>query len=202
MIDFSTLLQRLFEDGCYSLSGRNAIEELVGGGESALDAFLLADGDYPLSTLHPRDIADTISDVFCEFAKRCPDAVIDRLEQIGETQVYWALGSAKGQRSIEVLINGLKSKNKYSRWAAAESLIRRRSKRAVPALTTALKDRSSMVKSSIVQAMNSNQIFRCTEALPALRRIIASQSMQKRSPGTWKTAKEVVNKIEKGADHK
>lgn len=170
------------------------MEELAAGGEAALDAFLSIDC-YPQSTLHPRDMADLVSDVFGEFAKRWPDAVIDSLEQIGESQTYWALGSAKGQRSIDVLIEGLKAKNQYSRWAAAESLIRRRSKRAVPALTAALKDRSSFVKSAIVQAMESNQIFRCAEALPALRRIVASRSMQKNSPGTWKSAKEVVKLI-------
>ncbi len=194
--DFNKLMQTIFQHGCYSKAGRDATEELVDGGESALDAFLHADGDYPQSTLHPRDVADTISDVFCQFAKRWSDAIIDRLGKIGEIQTYWALGSAKGQRSIDVLIEGLNAKDQYSRWAAAESLIRRRSKRAVPTLTAALKDRSSMVKSAIVQAMKSNRVFRSAEALPALRRIIASKSMQKHSPGTWKTAKEVVKKIE------
>lgn len=194
--NFQSLMQTIFEHGCYSKAGRDATEELVDGGEPALEAFLYADGDLPQSALHPRDVADTISGVFCQFAKQWPDAVIDRLEKIGECQTYWALGSAKGQRSIDVLIEGLKANDQYSRWAAAESLIRRRRKRAVPALTAALKDRSSLVKSAIVQAMKSNRVFRSAEALPALRRIIASKSMQKHSSGTWKTSKELVKRIE------
>ncbi len=189
-------MRSIFEHGCYSKAGRDATEALVDGGELALDAFMDVDGDYPQSSLHPRDLADTISGVFCEFAKRWPDAVIDRLEQIGECQTYWALGSAKGQRSIDVLIEGLNARDQYSRWAAAESLIRRKNKRAVPALTAALKDRSSLVKSAIVQAMKSNRLFRSEEALSALRRIIANKSMQTHSPGICQTAKEVVKRIE------
>jgi hypothetical protein len=194
--DFNTLMQAIFENGCYSKAGRNAIAELVAGGGRAIDMFLSANCDLPETTLHPRDVADTISDVFGQFAKRDANCVIDRCDQIGEIQTYWSLGLATGQRSIDVLIDGLTSRDKYARWAAAESLIRRRSKWAVPALAAALKDRSSLVKSAIVQAMKSNRIFRCAEALPALRRIIASKSMQKHSPGTWKTAKEVVKMIE------
>jgi hypothetical protein len=197
--EFDTLMQTIFEHGCYAKAGRNATAELVAGGGRALDMFLRAVCDLPETTLHPRDVADTVSDVFGQFAKRDANSVVDRCDQIGEFQTYWALGLATGQRSIEVLIDGLNSRDKYARWAAAESLIRRRSKRALPVLTAALKDRSSLVRSAIVQAMKSNRTFRCAEALPALRRIIASKSMQKQSPGTWKTAQEVAKMIEEEA---
>jgi len=67
--DFKTLLQRIFENGCYSKAGRDATEELVAGGESSLDMFLSVDC-YPQSTLHPRDLVELASDLFDEFAKR------------------------------------------------------------------------------------------------------------------------------------
>lgn len=195
-VDAETQIQAIFKHGCYSKEGRDAVAHFVGGGEPALEAFMtLTSHDWP-TELHPRDVADTVSDLYSAFAKRIPDAVIDRRDVIGDTQVFWALGAAKGRRSIDVLIGGLTNKNQYSRWAAAESLIRRKSKRAVPALIAALKDRSSMVKFTIVQSMKAHETFRSPDALPALRRIIASKSVQKRSPGTWKIANEVVEMIE------
>jgi HEAT repeat protein len=193
------LIRTIFERGCYSDAGRDAIAELVNGGESALDAFLLAQDHPPQSNLHGRDLWDTIDDVYSEFARQNPDALIDRFEsgKISALRVFWALGSALGERSIDVLVAGLKSKEKWSRWAAAESLIRRKCIRAAEPLIDGLNDRSSLVKFVIVEAMRSNKKFRCPEALPALERLIASKSIQKHSPGTFKMAKEVVKLIKK-----
>ena len=191
------LIRTIYEHGCSSDVGRDAITKLANKGESALDAFLRAQNDPPQSNLHPRDLWDTISYVYSEFAGRNPDAVIDRFEsgKITEFRVFWALGSATGERSIDVLIAGLKSKEKFSRWAAAESLIRRKCRRAVGPLIDRLNDRSSLLKSVIVEAMRSNREFRCPEALPSLERLIASKSFQKHSPGTFNTATEVVRLI-------
>ena len=142
-------------------------------------------------------MADTISHVFSEFARQNPDALIDRFEsgKIDAFRVFCSLGSATGERSIDVLIAGLKSKDKWSRWAAATSLIERKCIRAVGPLIDRLNDRSSLVKHVIVEAMRSNKKFRRPEALPALERLIASKSIQKHSPGTFKMAKEVVRLI-------
>jgi len=191
------LIKTICDEGCYSKLGRNAISELVGGGEEALDAFLKMQHKLPKTDLHPRDLADTISDVFCEFARKYSDALIDRFAtgDIEEFQTFWALGYAEGQRSIDILLAGLKSKAQYSRWAAAESLIRRKSKQAIPALIERLNDRSSIVKTTILQAMKSNKRYRLPEALPALRRISSSKSNQKHSPGSVKTAEELVKLI-------
>jgi hypothetical protein len=193
----ATLIRTIYEHGCYSGAGREAVAELVNGGESALDAFVLAQHDPPPSNLHPRDLWDTIASVYGEFARRNPDALIDRFESgiIDEFSIYWALGSATGERSADVLIAGLKSKKKFSRWAAAESLIRRKCKQAVGPLIDGLNDRSAIVKSAIVQAIKSSREFRCPEALPALERLIASKSIQKHSPGTFNMATEVVRLI-------
>ena len=191
------LIRTIFRHGGYCKTGRDAIVELAMAGDSALDAFLKAQKKPLKSDLHPRDLYDTVSQVFGEFARQNPDTLIDRFEsgEIDEFSVYWALGSAKGQRSIDVLIAGLKSKEKYCRWAAAESLIRRECKQSARILIEGLTDRSSLVKSVIVQAMKSNKIFRLPEALPALQRMIDSKSIQKHSPGIYNTAKEVVSLI-------
>ena len=142
------LILTIYEHGCYSGAGRHAIAELAKGGESALDAFLLAQRDPPQSRLHPRDLYDTIYQIFGAFARSTPDALIDRFESglIDEFTIYWAHGSAAGERSIDVLIAGLKSKEKFSPWAAAESLIRRKCERAVGPLIDGLSDRSALVK--------------------------------------------------------
>src|SRR5580700_8647407 len=93
------LIRTIFERGCYSDAGRDAIAELVNGGESALDAFLRAQHHAPQSNLHGRDLWDAISDVYSGFARQNPDALIDRFEsgKIGAFRVFWALGSATGE---------------------------------------------------------------------------------------------------------
>jgi HEAT repeat protein len=193
------LIRTIWEHGCYSDAGRDATAELVNGGESALDAFLLARDHAVQSNLHPRDLSATISNVYSGFARRNPDALIDRFEsgKIDALQVFWALGSATGERSIDVLVVGLKSKEKWSRWAAATSLIERKCIRAAAPLLERLNDRSTLVTFVVVEAMRSNRKFRCPEAIPALERLIASKSIQKHSPGTFKMAKEVVRLIKK-----
>jgi HEAT repeat protein len=108
---------------------------------------------------------------------------------------YWALSAAKGARSIDVLIGGLQSHDAQVRWAAAEALIARRVKRAVPALVEALKDRSSSLQMTIVLAMQSGGMYRRPEAIPALERILANQRIRKSSPGLWQAAAELIRKI-------
>jgi len=196
---FSEAVRTIYREGCYSTFGQRAIRKLVAGGEKGLTAFLAAQSHPPDSNFPAADLADSLSEVLAGFAASIPDTLIERFEsgKLSETSICWALGRAKGKRSIDVLIDGLKSKDPLSRWAAAESLIHRRCKRAVPMLISALTDRSSMVRFTIVRAMRSNKIYRRHEALPALRRILASKSMLKHSPGTVAMAQEVIAMIER-----
>ena len=92
------LIRMIFSHGGYPDAGRDAIVELAGGGEAALDAFLKAQNKPLKSDLHPRDLHDTVSQVFGEFARQNPDALIDRFEagDIDEFSIYRALASAKG----------------------------------------------------------------------------------------------------------
>jgi HEAT repeat protein len=157
----------------------------------------------PPSELPSRDLAETIIEVIGRFSNDIPDVVLDRFEagELGEFETYWALGIGTGQRSIDVLMAGLKSKDKYCRWAAAESLIQRKNRKAMPALMDALKDRSLDVKFAVVQAMQKRKDLRCPESLPALRRIVASNAVRKHSPGLHDAAKNVIQLIE-GKDAK
>lgn len=122
-----------------------------------------------------------------QFSKAIPDVALDRFEsgKLDEFATCWALGSG----SSDVLISGLKSKEKFCRWAAAESLIRRNSLRATSALLEALKDRSSDVKFAVVSTMQKRKRLRRPEAIPALKRIVASKAVQKNSPVCTKLLK-------------
>ena len=195
---FNRLIETIYRSGCYIEEGGQAIEELISSGEPALDAFLGVRKHPPASDQHPRDLADSLSVVLQDFAKHIPDAIINRFEagQLGDFETYWALGSATDKRSVEVLIGGLKSKEKYSRWAAAEALVRRRSKKGVPALIEALKDRSTDVKSSVVFGMRAWSDLRRPEAAPALERVVANKAIRKHSPGLHKAAEDVIRLIE------
>ena len=190
-----SLICTIYQHGSYCKPGQDAVAELVAGADSSLGAFVFALQDPPRSDLHPRDLHDTISDVFWEFARQDPNGLIDRLDQIGEFRVYWALGAAKDKRSFETLITGLKSKDVYNRWAAVESLIRRKCQEAVDPLLAMLNDRSSTVKGRIVFAMKSSRMLRRTNAIPGLNRLIANKSLQKHSPGIVSAAREVLKMI-------
>jgi hypothetical protein len=199
MPDYADLIATIYRYGGYRSEGQLAINALVAGGEPAFDAFLIAQTQPPESDIHGRDLAETINDVIGQFSKAMPDVVLDRLEsgQLDEFETYWALGNASGDRSVDVLISGLKSKDKFCRWAAADSLIRHKSTRATPALIEALKDRSSDVKFAVVSTMQKWKQLRRPEAIPALKRIVASNAVLKHSPGLHKAAEAVIKLIER-----
>lgn len=199
MPDFSHLITSIYQYGCYRPEGQEAITSLVNGGASAFMAYLTMRNAPPPSDVHSRDLAETNIEVIGRFSKVIPDVVLDRFEagDLDEFETYWALGIGTGERSIDVLIAGLKSKDKFCRWFAAESLLQRRSKRAIPALIEALKDRSSYVKFAVVQTMQKRKDLRRPEALPALRRIVASKAIRQHSPGLHKSAEEVIQLIER-----
>lgn len=201
MTDYSQLIAAIYQDGCSRAEGRRAIKSLVKGGKSAFDAFLVARRQPPPSQMPSRDLYETVVEVIGRFAKDFPDVVIDRFDagDLEEFETYWALGTGTGERSISLLIAGLKSKDKFCRWAAAESLIRRKSRRAIPALTDALRDRSAIVKLTVVLSMQKWQAMRRPEALPTLQRIAASEAIRQHSPGLRKAAEDAIQLIESEA---
>jgi HEAT repeat protein len=194
-----SLIEAVFQNGVYSHEGLQAIQELAGLGEPAVDLMLHALKRPPKSDLHPKDLSDSIQAIFCEFARIVPDKLVDELEQgvSDDFLIYWALGYAKGDHSLKALIAGLNARNQWARWAAVESLLRRKSKKAIPALIATLRDRSHMVKFSIVSAMKSRPDYRRPEALPLLERIVNSKAVRKQSLGLWNVSQSVIELIHK-----
>jgi hypothetical protein len=199
---YSGLIAAIYRHGEFRPAGQRAIAKLVQGGRRAFRALLAARRDPPPTELHGRDLAESLILVLGQFAREIPDEVLDRFEagEIDEFELYWALGMGRGQRSIDVLIAGLKSKNRFCRWAAAESLIQRRSRRAIPALIDAVNDRSPDVKFAVVYAMQKRKALRRPEALPGLQRILASPTIRKHHPGLHRYAEDVVRLIESERD--
>jgi hypothetical protein len=195
---YSGAIAALYRHGEYSPEGQRAIARLIKGGRRALEAFLAARKDPPPSELSGRDLHEALILVLGQFAREIPDQVLDRFEagEIDEFELYWALGMGRGRRSIDVLIDGLKSKQRFCRWAAAEALIQRRSRKALPALIASLKDRSPDVKFAVVSAMRRWRELRRSSALPALRKIVASQLTRQHHPGLHRYAAEMIQRIE------
>jgi len=198
MPGYADLIAIIYRYGCYQSEGQKAIQALVEGGESAFDVFQSIRQDPPASEIHERDLAETFIAVIGRFAAKIPNVVLDRFEagELEAFETYWALGIATDCRSIDVLISGLKHKDQFCRWAAAESLIQRKSNRATDALLDSLKDRSADVKFAVVSAMRKRRDLRRPDALPALRRIVSSKANMRHSPGMVKCAEEVVSLIQ------
>jgi hypothetical protein len=143
------LIETILRRGDYTTQGRRAIKRLARTGDRAVEAIVATLKRPPETDLHPVDVRDLIQAVFCELARTAPQKVLALLEDRrldDPSPVYWALGYARGHPSLDALIAGLNHQNQYVRWAAAESLIRRRAKRAVHALVQALKDRSRLAR--------------------------------------------------------
>lgn len=195
--ELNAMIKTIYAKGSYSPEGQTAIRTLCQRGVDGLEAMLDSTQRVPPSDLHPRDLWDTVSDVYWHFAAVISEELIARMddERLGRAQAYWALGNAKDQHSIDVLIEGVRDRSMWNRWCAVESLLRRKPKRAIHALVGRLKDRSSLVKASIVQNMMSSHWLRCPEAIPLLRKLADSKTTQKHSPGTWEMAGKILNEM-------
>jgi HEAT repeat protein len=191
------LIEKVYQHGESHPDGRAAIKALAAAGEPALRAMLSSLANPPRSEQHPIDLWDSIQSSFNEFARTVPDSVIDSMEEgtLAPFVGHWALGAARGARSIDALIGGLKHKDAQVRWAATEALVARRVKRAIPALLEALKDRSTAVQATIVFAMQSHRMYRRPEAIAALERILANRRIRKSSPGLWRATAELIRQI-------
>lgn len=150
-------------------------------GKPGLDAMVRASRKPPKSPIHGRDLAETISSVYQMFAKTHPDDLIEHMRhgKLSRDEVYWALREAENETSLDVLIDGLTDNDMWTRWAALESLIQRKSKRAAKSILGRLRDRSRLIKFSVIYAMKSQQWLRMPDALPDLKRIQASRWIQR-----------------------
>lgn len=192
------LIETVYQKGQYREDGLRAIKRLAAMGEPALREMVRSLANPPKNNQHPVDLWETIQHVFCDFARTIPDSIMNSMDDgiLSPLHGYFALSAAKGKRSIDVLVAGLKHKDPQARYAAASALVQRRNKRAVPALLDALKDRSDEVKSTVLFAMRSNRMYRRPEAIPGLRRILANTKIRKSCPGMWQTAADLLRRID------
>lgn len=193
----TSLIDAIYKSGNFTPEGQLAIHELSQHGAAGIDAVIAVTKSPRPSSLDGKDLHETITAVHCAFAEHYSTELVDRIDAIGRFRVYWALGYATDSRSINVLIEGLKAKDMWERWAVVESLIRRASTRSVSPLMQRLKDRSPLVKGRVLAAMKEHQWLRQSDALPLLSPLRESPSVQKQTPGIWKVAGEVIELIER-----
>ena len=154
---------------------------------------------YPDGT-HPRDVVEALSTVLHTIAKEDPTPLIEALENEAAPAdpylwlVVHALGSAKKKSLVvDPLISALKHKNQYVRDGAVQSLLRLRYKKSIPPLIDTIRDRSSLVRFSIVKAINTIDFFRDRRAIPNVKRLLARKNL---SPGTRRHAEEALKRLE------
>jgi HEAT repeat protein len=180
---------------------RPAIADLAEIGGPAIDPILRAMETQPC-TIHPRDFVESLADVLSLIVRKSPDSLIDLLERNeypADPVLFFAfacLGDARGRRATDALLAALKHQSPWVRLSAAGSLIDRPlTKVVIAALIDVLKDRSSMVKFRIVEAMHQGKLPCDERAIPALRRIVASSQVKKHSPGLLTRANELLERI-------
>lgn len=196
------LIEVVFRKGAYLKENERTVRRLAKLGRPALDALLELLKRPPKIEMDPRDFLDSVGSFLSAIARTDPDAVVDRLDDLldqGPTwlYVYDALGNAKGRRSLDALIAGLKDESQYARDAAARALVKRKSKKAISALIEALRDRSNTVRWTIVTAMVNDQMYRRPEAAPLLQRIASNKSVLKNNPLLAEKARQLSERIER-----
>lgn len=192
------LIETIYQNSQYQPAGEKAMDELCRLGKPGLDAMVRVRKNPPLSSVHGRDLAETIYSVYQMFAEKYSDELIDYMRRgdLPHAEVYSALRNARDEKSIDVLIDGLSDRNMWNRWEALEALFQRHAERSALPIIQRLKDRSSLIKHFVIAEMKCRRWLRTLDALPLLRRLQESESLKHRSPVTWERAGEVALLIE------
>ena len=111
--------------------------------------------------------------------------------------VVRALGFGPVDDVFGPLCQALKHPNVDVRSAAAQALVRLRTKKAIGPLVEALGDRSRSVKFNVVMAVHSSKFFRTPKAIGPLKRIVGSALIKRQSPGLWQRAQAVLAELER-----
>lgn len=113
-----------------------------------------------------------------------------------------ALAGSDDELAHRAVLRALKHRDRIVRYGAASGLVRKHDRASRDALLDSLRDRSSDVQFTIVQAMQRRADLRDVRAVPALESIVASRKLQKHSPGLCMAAQEVIRQIETEAARK
>ena len=179
--ELGILIRTIFEKGDASDEGKRAIEALAQHGKSAIDAMIAATKKLPKSNLHPRDVMDSVHSVFAALARMSSGTLVQRMREGAIDPILGcsALGNARGLASLRVLVQHLQHQQKWVRWSAMMSLVRRRARSAAPTIVSMLKDRSSTNQIGVIHCMMQNQWLRLPDAIPMLDRFLVRQSAKK-----------------------
>lgn len=134
---------------------REAIRYLLGVLDGTI-AYHLAPG------VDARDAHDACTGAVAELGKGDVDFLVALLERelpSGKNQpafsLAWVLAHLDTPGRVEPLMKAIRHKDEFVRWAACEGLRRARAKRARVLLNAAAADRSSLVRSTAVDALRS-----------------------------------------------
>ncbi len=199
-------LQKCVNEVCSDLSvlmrGKKsaAVDTIIQAGETGLKAVLAGPTSLPKNA-DPRDVWDALSTLTWLIAKHDPQPILDELCHSSQrnSMLVSTLEAAKGPVVVQALIDAMDDASQSVRSAATNALIAHKVESAKPVLIKAILDPSSMVRFSVVDAINKLDVFRDVAALPNLRRLLKYKRLKVQSPGTWQRAQEAVARLEREA---
>jgi HEAT repeat protein len=160
------------------------IDSLKSHGEKAIIALLNAKATHIPGNRDGRDSVTDILTAISEISKDHKEFVLnlfsEELNKSNEQQKYisslaWTLSAIDSKQVVPLLIKGLKHENKWIRWACCESLLRIKDVNSISGLITALGDRSSLVKSTAIEALSE---FGTSEVIPHLEKLSRSKNKE------------------------
>lgn len=141
---------------------------------------------------HPRDLYEDVTGTLWKIAEVDPELLIAALQQrpAHTFTLIWNLGASRQESARLTLAEYAGHKDPLVRWAAVSGLSRSRSKRVVPKLVNALRDRSSNVRFAALQGLT-----RCADqsAIAPLQRYLSDKRLL---PGARRIAEELLNRLE------
>jgi HEAT repeat protein len=105
--------------------------------------------------------------------------------------LVWALQGSRDKTAIATLVECLRHKDQYVRWAAVEGLARRRQTSVLKPLLAALSDRSDLVRFSALRAIAK---VADQTAIEPLRHFLGRKKL---NPGAKKLAEELLARLER-----
>ena len=153
---------------------------------AALDAVLCR-----LEAATSRDEHDVIMSELAKIAPKHIGAIRDLFEanRYYRMALIWSLIGQTNEAAVSLFARAIVDRDPYTRWAAAEALAKCRTRRASSLLVAALKDRAHLVKQTAIEAMTR---LRDPAAVAQLKKIIASEHLQRTAPGMVKAAREAL----------
>ncbi|HEY3330282.1 MAG TPA: HEAT repeat domain-containing protein [Capsulimonadaceae bacterium] len=129
-----------------------------------------------LRQANSREMIDNATSVLSRMGEPAVEPLIELLEE-GEwpVSIFGVFATIGYRGAIPLLIAALDDKSNWTRWSAAEALIKLPSPDAIDALIRRLKDRDSLVRYAAVQALAS---IGDPIAVPSLTKMLVKKSLK------------------------